>query len=133
MKNINIRNDVFKIILFSITVLPTFAFAQNTGQQPASNCNQCGANATPGTICNPVNICSVAGFIQKILEGVIKIGIPVAALSIVYSGFLFVEARGNPEKLKTAKQALTYTIIGTAILFGSWAIAKLISDTVLAL
>lgn len=70
---------------------------------------------------------------HTLLEGVIKIGIPIIALAIIYSGFLFVFARGNSEKLGKAKDALLYSLIGSALLLGSWAIAKLISATVLAL
>ena len=52
------------------------------------------------------------------------------ALAIIYSGFLFVFARGNDEKLKTAKDALFYSIIGAAVLLGSWAIAEMIASTI---
>lgn len=87
-----------------------------------------------GKIINPLGATSsIPALIQKVLEGVIKIGIPVIALAIIYSGFLFVFARGNSEKLNKAKDSLLYTIIGAAILLGSWAIAKMISSTVLAL
>lgn len=85
----------------------------------------------PGTLCNPINVDSVNGLIKKILEGVIKIGIPIIALSIIYSGFLFVSAQGKPEEIKKAKDALLYTLIGAAVLLGSWAIAQLISETVI--
>ena len=66
-----------------------------------------------------------------VLIAVIKIGIPVIALAIIYSGFLFVSAQGNSEKIKKAKDAILYSLIGAAILLGSWAIAQLISNTVL--
>ncbi|MFH1201182.1 MAG: hypothetical protein V1484_02585 [bacterium] len=88
----------------------------------------------PGTICNPVpSMTSIPKLIQTILEGVLRIGIPIVALAIIYCGFLFVAARGNSEKLTKARDALLYTVIGAAILLGSWAIAKMISTTVLSL
>ena len=86
-----------------------------------------------GKIENPINVDSVNGLIKTILEGVIRIGIPIIALAIIYSGFLFIAARGKPEKIKEAKDALLYTVIGAAVLLGSWALAQLISRTVLAL
>lgn len=76
---------------------------------------------------------SVPELIKTILEGMLRIGLPVIALAIVYSGFLFVFARGNPEKLTKAKNAFLYTSIGAAILLGSWAIAEMIQVTVLNL
>jgi hypothetical protein len=44
-----------------------------------------------------------------------------------------VAARGNSEKITKAKGALLYSLIGAAILLGSWAIAQLVTDTILAL
>lgn len=82
---------------------------------------------------NPINATSVNGLIKDILIGVIKIGIPLIAIAIIYSGFLFVTAQGKPGDIETAKRAFMYTLIGGAILLGAWAIAQLISDTVLAL
>ena len=54
----------------------------------------------------------------------------VAVFFIVYSGFLFVTARGSEDKLKTAKRALLYSVIGTAILLGAWVIAEVIASTI---
>lgn len=86
------------------------------------------------TIDNPIpNITSVNEFVKTLLEGIIKIGIPVVAIAIMYSGFLFVSAQGKPEDIKKAKDALMYTLIGAAILLGAWALAQLISNTVLLL
>jgi hypothetical protein len=86
----------------------------------------------PGKICNPISQDTLNGFIKTLLTGILKIGIPIVALAIIYCGFLFVEARGNTEKLTKAKSALLYTLIGSAILLGSWAIAELISNTILS-
>jgi hypothetical protein len=121
---INLRFSKYLTLFFVISFLvlsPVFVFAQ--GQ----------TSCTPGQLCNPIKVGSLPELIKKILEGVIKIGIPVIALAIIYSGFLFVFARGNSEKLKTAKKSITYTLIGAAVLLGSWAIAQIISDTVIEL
>jgi len=85
-----------------------------------------------GKICNPLgdNVNTLPDLIKKIVEGVLLIGIPIIALAVVYSGFLFVFARGNPEKLNTAKETLTVTLIGASVLLGSWAIANIISTTI---
>jgi hypothetical protein len=111
-----------KLILLTYFLLP-FSLARADG----STC-------APGMICNPVpNITSIPGLIQTILTGVLQIGIPIVALAIIYCGFLFVKARGNPSELTKAKDALLYTVIGAAILLASWSIAQMISSTVLAL
>lgn len=124
----NLAGSLFRIILATFLIIaPILSFAQVTGDEPCT---------VSGRICNPLaskGINSLQGFIKILLEGVLKIGIPIVALAIIYCGFLFVAARGNSEKLGKAKDALLYTLIGAAILLGSWAIAQLISDTVLAL
>ena len=79
---------------------------------------------------NPIGPDNVMEFVQMILEVVMKIGIPVAALFIIYSGFLFVKAQGNEQELEKAKKAFTYAVIGTAILLGSWLLATGIESTI---
>lgn len=117
-----IKKIVFAGLILSIMLLPILSFAQLPGTGPDS-----------GKIVNPINATTLEDLIKIILEGVIKIGIPIIALAIIYCGFLFVSARGNSEAIKKAKDALIYTLIGAAILLGSWAIAQLISNTVLKL
>jgi hypothetical protein len=117
-----IKRNIYKLTLLSIGLFaPFFKILASLSPCP------------PGTVCNPINESNISDFILVILQGVIKIGIPIVALAIIYSGFLFVAAQGNSEKLKEAKRALMYSLIGAAILLGSWAIAQLISNTVLAL
>ncbi len=117
--NINyIKNISSKISLF------TFAFFVPIISFAADEVNK---------INNPISSDTINGLIKTLLEGALKIGIPIIALAIIYCGFLFVSARGNSEKIKEAKDALLYTVIGAAILLGSWAIAQLISNTVLSL
>lgn len=113
-----------KLLWVLISVLPVTALAQLT-IEPCE---------TSGKICNPLkNATSLTALIQNVLVKVLQIGIPIVALAIIYSGFLFVFARGNEENLTKAKSALLYSIIGAAILLGSWAIAELIQNTVVGL
>lgn len=122
-----IKKNWHKIFLFIyLFIYPIISFAEVT----IIPCDAPGS----GKICNPVpGITSIPNLIQTILEGALRIGIPIVALAIIYCGFLFVFARGKPEALTKAKDALLWTIVGAAILLGSWAIAKMISATVLSL
>jgi len=120
-----VKKNWRKLVLITyVLLLPVVSFAQAT-------IVPCDAS---GTICNPIpRVTSVPDLIKTILEGLLKIGLPVVALAIVYCGFLFVQARGKPEAITKAKDALLYTLIGAAILLGSWAIAEMISATVIEL
>jgi len=118
-----VRKNLYKIsLLIYLVFIPVFMLYADT-----KFCDE-------GKICNPIgNYQTINEFIRVLLINLLKIGMPIIALAIIYSGFLFVAARGKPEELSKAKDALTYTLIGAAILLGSWAIATLISNTVLTL
>lgn len=118
-----IKKNWHKIFLLAFSFfVPILSFAQEV------------CDPSKGKVCNPIpKVTSIPGLIQLFLMGALQIGIPVVALAIIYSGFLFVFARGNSEKLGKAKDALLYSVIGAAILLGSWAIAKLIAVTVTTL
>ncbi len=72
---------------------------------------------------NPLQSTSFSVLVENVAKIVAQIGFPIAALAIIYSGFLFVTARGNEKQLEDAKRTFLWTIIGTAILLGAWAIA----------
>lgn len=72
-------------------------------------------------------------FLLKILRFVNQVGVVVVILMIVYVGFLFVTARGEPAKISAAREAFLWTVIGALILLGSEAIAIAIQATVEAL
>lgn len=86
--------------------------------------------SSPSSFPNPIKYSTFMDFVQAILQVVLKIGIPVAAMFIIYSGFLFVKAQGNESELTKAKSAFTYAVIGTAILLGSWLLAEGIGSTI---
>lgn len=80
---------------------------------------------------NPLkNIDTLNGLIVKILNIILTIGVPFVALMIIYSGFLFVKAQGDPKELGTAKSTLLWTLIGGTILLSAWIIAKALAGTV---
>ena len=81
------------------------------------------------TVSNPLSVNSFCGLLQKILNAIIAIGIPVAVLFLVIVGFKFILARGNPSKLEEARTNLLHTVIGIAIFIGAWAITQVIIST----
>ncbi len=85
----------------------------------------------PGSINNPLGQdFDILDFLEKLFKNFVKIALPFLVLFTVYSGLLFVMARGNEEKLKEAKEHFLYVIIGATIVLGSWTLAKLLAGTV---
>ena len=122
------KNFGIILIIVLMLVLPTVSFADSRVPPPTPTRDMKIQNPLGDKGPNTIN-----DFIRTILEGAFKIGIPLIAVAIIYSGFLFVSAQGKTEKLETAKKSLTYTLIGAAILLGAWALAQLITNTVIAL
>lgn len=120
-----IKKNWEKLLLFTyIFILPvSLLYAEQT---PTSS--------TSGKIVNPLNTTTtLPTLIHNILIDALKVGIPVVTLAIIYCGFLFVKAQGKPEEITKAKEALLWTLVGAAILLGSWALAQMIQSTVNAL
>ena len=72
---------------------------------------------------NPILSSTFADLVEKIAKAVSAIAIPFVAIFLVWSGFLFVTARGNEEQLKTAKKTLMWALIGGAVVVGAYALS----------
>jgi hypothetical protein len=127
-----IKKSWSKLLLLTyILALPVSKIFAQTGTVTSTPST---STCAKGTICNPLSTTkTLPTLIQDAVTGGVKIGIPIVSLAIIYCGFLFVFARGNPEKLTKAKDSLLWTLIGAAILLGSLAIAQMISTTMSAL
>lgn len=75
---------------------------------------------------NPIKSNTFADLVQKIAKVVTAVGIPLVAIFLIFSGFLFVTAQGNEEQLKRAKTTFFWAIVGGAIVIGAYAIATAI-------
>lgn len=73
---------------------------------------------------NPLRSENFGQIIEGLARAIATIGIPIAAIFIIYSGLLFVTARGNEEQLTRAKKTLGWTLIGTILVVGAWVIAQ---------
>lgn len=79
---------------------------------------------------NPLGNATLLGILELIINGIIFIATPVIVLMVIYAGFLFVWAQGNPERLNDAKNAITYALLGALVLLGAHAISALIRGTI---
>ena len=88
--------------------------------------------AETGGFTNPLKseYSTVSGFIAGALRAMVMVALPVLALFIVFSGFKFIAAQGNPQKLGEAKMNFVYVILGALLILGAWIIATLIGGTV---
>lgn len=115
-----------KYLLPLLTLLtPVTVYGQGATNTGGGVTNTGGSGLT-----NPLAVNSLQDFLNAILTGVVEIGTIILIMMLVYVGFLFVAARGNAEKLQSARSALVWTVIGGLILLGATAIQLVISGTV---
>jgi hypothetical protein len=68
--------------------------------------------------------------LTAILNVLLVIAVPIIVFFIIFAGFTYVTAQGNPEKIKTATRSLTYAIIGAVLILGGVAISEIIASVV---
>lgn len=104
-----------------------------TSPTPGSQPRASESGGTGVTLSNPLKVDNVEGLLALVLSVAVRIGTIILVLALVWTGFLFVAARGNPEKISSARQAFMWTIIGGLVLLGAEALAQVIKDTATSL
>jgi len=64
--------------------------------------------------------------IQRVIEYIIILVLPILAIIIAYTGYLFLTSGGNPSKRTAAKNAVTNALIGVVVILAAWLIVRTI-------
>jgi energy-converting hydrogenase Eha subunit F len=89
------------------------------------------ATDTAGKLPNPTNIDNLYSFLLALIALFVKwVVYPLVVLAWFITGFLFVKAQGNPEKLNEAKKFLLYTFAGTVVILMAQGLAIAVKDTI---
>lgn len=73
---------------------------------------------------NPLPVDDVIGLIVNILQYSLALVDVFALLMFIYGGFVMMTSRGNPEKVKRAKDTLIWTVIGILVITFSYSVIK---------
>ncbi len=79
---------------------------------------------------SPFVYTTVSDFISAVLRAVVYLSMPIIALFIMYAGFKYILARGNPGAIDEAHKNFMYVIIGSLLILGAWVLATLIGGTI---
>jgi len=114
-------------ILFNI-LAPSATFAQ-TG--PIGGIVPCGDQKDAnGIITNPCNLCHLYTGAKNIVDFMLfDLILPLAVVALLIGGIFLLASQGNPQMMETGKKAITNTVIGVIIAFGSWLIIATIVNT----
>ncbi len=134
IKNFLISTFLFSSFCFSL-LLPVFAFADPI---PPNSTSGTGAGVNIKLEnpfkCDTGTKCTLFDLVYAVLNNIVM---PIAAVAVVvwiiWAGFSFLMAQGNPGKIDAAKQNLLWALIGAGVLLGAAGIAKVVENTVEAL
>ncbi|OHA58538.1 MAG: hypothetical protein A2571_02060 [Candidatus Vogelbacteria bacterium RIFOXYD1_FULL_44_32] len=113
-------NKIILLVILGLSLLfPNFSLAADSNDTSQSI-----------VIENPLSVSTIQEFVVKVLDIVVTISMPFLVVMFIYSGFLFVWARGNETELKRAKEIFFYTVIGAALVLGAFVLAKAIQATI---
>lgn len=115
LRSLYIRFTTLVLIAWSFA-LPIFA------QSSGCTTGQC--------LENPLRFPTLERFVEGVLQAIVVIALPIITAFMVYAGFKFIFARGNPGQISEARKNFQWVIIGTVMILGAWVLATLIGGTV---
>jgi hypothetical protein len=125
MLKINYKKIAGALIAFSFVIILLSPVALLHANPPVDG------SLSNTTIENPLgNNKTVESLLGSLLKLVFMVGAIVVVFFIIYSGYKFVAARGNSDKINEAKETFYATVIGAAILLGADIIATVVVNTV---
>ncbi len=122
------------VVSMSVVVTPSFVLAEDP---PASTVRQPDGSATtvrqPNdgsfSLKNPLKVDSVGGLVQNFIEIFSYLAILVAVLAIIWVGFRFIWARGDPTEMNKLKDWLMWIVVGVAVVIGARLIIQIVINT----
>ena len=125
MKN-KIKKALLIIVLTVAIVLPAF--------------NVCYATATSTTDKYGLGDVKSSGVVTKsapevagtVIQTIIGISGLILVIVLIYGGVLYMTSGGNEEKVKIAKKAITYGIVGIVIIALAFAITRFVLDALMS-
>lgn len=83
------------------------------------------------TFTNPLGGFSrIPDLLLAIVNVLLIVAVPIIVFFVIFAGFSYVTAQGNPEKIKAASRSLLYALIGSVVVLGSFAIMSILQDIV---
>lgn len=100
-----------KVALFSIAVvvvlMPVLVLAASNLPTP-----------TPPTTGEAITLDEIESLIRRIAQFLIIVSVIVAVIFIIWGGVMYMAARGDEDRVKTAKTTIYNGIIGAAVVLG---------------
>jgi len=113
---------MYRVILLVLLILPKLSSAA-CPPPPDAGLSYC--------LTNPLgSITTIEALLTAILNVLLIIAVPIIVFFLIFAGFNYVTAQGNPEKITTATRSLTYALIGGILILGAVALTAILTGIV---
>ncbi len=126
-----IKKSFLVFALAFVFTVPAFATVNSVYAADAPQCKIDATGTASETICNPIPDKNVPDLLYRILKFILGLLAGVAILSIVIAGFRMVTSGGNEEAVKSARTAITWSIIGLVIALLAYSIVSIVVNVLL--
>jgi len=126
MKSAKILIIIFFLLLAQIFFIPrVFATTlPDSGDQNPSSPGDQGGYQIP----NPLTATSFEDLVKSVAQWLYYIMIPLSAIMFLYAGAMFMTSGGDEEKIKKAKRAILWAVIGVAVILINYGFIDLIKS-----
>lgn len=127
LKKLHRRFYLFVLFLFLFSA--QFAAADNGIGSPSGGIGSPGGGiGSPNGILlsNPLGSSNIIEIINKVINFLIIVSIPLLALFILIGGFQILTAKENPKKLENGKKTIQWAALGFAIILVSKGVALIL-------
>jgi len=117
-------------LIMLIAVSPALALPSETGTTDTGTA--AGASATtiaPRELVNPLGTESIPELIGRVITIFTAVAGSIALLMFVYGGVMWLASGGSADKIEKGKKAIIWAVIGLAVIFGGYAVLRLIFIT----
>lgn len=110
-------------VLGLVLMLGVYAVAQHVFAADTTDCS--------GKLCNPLGkTTSIFALVSVILDLVLTLASIVIVIYLIWIGFQYVMARGNPTELSKLHSTFLWTLIGTAVIFSAKLLSQILQNTI---
>lgn len=128
IKNSKISFAIFFLLTILLLAGADNVFAQGGGLPGAGSGLPGSGGGSNVSLPNFFGVNTVSELILKIVDFLMTLALPFAALMLVWAGFQFATAQGSEEKLRVAKRNLIWTVLGVLVILAAKEIVSYIND-----
>lgn len=101
------------------------------GQDIAPGLVNCGRTGSAQDQAEGCNFAAAVDMINRLINYLIMIAVPIAAVAFAYAGWLRISAGDNPGKIKDSNNVFKFVTIGFIVILSGWLLFKFIETTFL--